>query len=225
MTDKTIRYFDRKFKLPFAKSLDRAGDWQLPVIPPCHILPKGVVAYDQIKVSTPRDLFVVFHCWDDRIENTWIDSESAIKKLSRFNGVFMPDFSMLTDMDFPLCVYNLWRCRVLARWFLENEIEVLPSAKWWNEKSLEHCFDGLPKHSLISVSNVATVRSRECDRLFRIGYERMLQVLDPAGVILYGSIPRIPYPGPKPYFFQNTHHSGEGLSYLGIEQQQLKEEE
>ena len=48
MTDKTKRYFDRMFKLPFAKSLEKAGKWQLPVIPPCRILPKGVVAYDQI---------------------------------------------------------------------------------------------------------------------------------------------------------------------------------
>ena len=101
----------------------------------------------------------------------------------------------------------------------------MPAAKWWSVESLEHCFDGLPKHSLISVSNVGTVRNNDGDHIFRIGYERMLEVLDPEGIILYGSIPKIPYPGPKPYFLQNTHHSGEGLSYLDIEQQQLTEEE
>lgn len=224
MTERTREYFERTFKLAYAKTLKTVGYWQLPVIPPCTILPKGVVGFDQIKHKTPRDLFVHFHCWDDRFERIWASSERDIALLAQFSGLFMPDFSLFSDMSPADCIHNLRRCRIMHMWYLDNGFDVMPSAKWWDEESLELCLAGLPRHSLISISNVGVRSDQKSMHIFRTGYERVCKVLDPPAILLYGSRLNECYSGPPIFFYQNTHHSGEGCSYLNQEQLQLIKE-
>ena len=63
--------------------------------------------------------------------------------------------------------------RLLGNWYWENDVEVMPCATWWNEYSLEHCLDGLPRRSLIEVSNVNTCHTPESERVFEMGLNKV----------------------------------------------------
>ena len=221
MQKRTRRYFDSHFKASYVMTHERAGPWQLLTLPPYDIVPKGVVAFDQIRSGTPRDLFVHFHCWDDAFERLCQFREKDMSLIGEFRGAFPPDWSQFTDFDFGLNLWNLRRNRIIANCMLENGIDILPAATWWDEASLEHCLDGLPQHSLIEVSNVNTRGSLESKRLFNVGLRRVRDVLDPLAIILYGSPLEEPFDGPQVLFYQNSHHTGNGCSYLNQEQLQL----
>ena len=225
MTHKTLRYFEKNFWASYAMRHAKSGPWQLLSVPPCYIQPKGVVGFDQIKRNTPRDLFVHTHGWDNIFERFWRSPKRDLPLLLDFAGMFTPDFSQFRDFDFPLCLWNLRRNRILANWFLENEIEVLPSASWWDESSLDHCLDGLPKRSIIEVSNVNTRKDPQSDRIFDLGLKRVRDVLDPLAIVLYGNRLEKPFDGPPILYYQNSHYTGNGCSYLNQEQLQLTKEE
>lgn len=171
------------------------------------------------------DLFVHTHGWDNVFERFWRNPKKDLTLLVGFAGMFTPDFSQFRDFDFPLCLWNLRRNRILANWFLENEIEVLPSASWWDESSLDHCLDGLPKRSIIEVSNVNTRKDPQSDRIFDLGLKRVRDVLDPLAIVLYGNRLEKPFDGPPILYYQNSHYTGNGCSYLNQEQLQLMKED
>jgi len=226
MTEKTRRYFESAYKLSYVNGMgDKVGRWKLPALPPCHVLPKGFVGFDQIKKDTPRDLTVHFHCWDDQEERFWLKTEKYLPLIDQFASAVMPDFSTFTDMAPAENLRNLYRSRVLARKMIDYGIIVLPSATWWDEESVDICLEGLPIGSLLEISNVGTSCSENGKRIFRYGVNRVMEMLKPSRIVLYGHRPdetfrNIPYE-----FCQNTHYSGTGMSYLNHEQLQLKEVE
>ena len=224
MTEKTLNYFDRQFWASYAMRHEKVGPWQLPTVRPCYTVPKGVTGFDQLRPKTPRNLFVHWHSWDNEFETIWRNPQKHLRRLQEFPGIFMPDFSQFSDFDFPLCLWNLRRNRLLGNWYWENDVEVMPCATWWDEYSLEHCLDGLPKRSLIEVSNVNTCHTLESERIFEMGLNKVRDVLDPLAIILYGKRLKRPFDGPPILFFQNSHYTGNGCSYLNEEQLQLIKE-
>lgn len=224
MLDRTRRFFDIKYHVSYAMAHEKAGPWQLLTLPPYDIIPKGLVAFDQIRSNTPRDLFVHFHCWDNMFERFWQPRKKDLSLLGEFHGALPIDWSMFTDFDFGLNLWNLRRNRIIANVLLENGIDVLPAATWWDDNSLEHSLDGLPHHSLIEVSNVNTHGDPERNRLFNLGLNRVRDVLDPLAIVLYGSPLTQPFDGPPILFYQNSHYTGNGCSYLNQEQFQLVKE-
>ena len=62
------------------------------------------------------------------------------------------------------------------------------------------------------------------DRLFNLGLCRVRDVLDPIAIVLYGRRLKGPFDGPPILFYQNSHYTGDGCSYLNTEQLQLIKE-
>ena len=207
MTDNTRRYFERHFKMPFVKTLPKAGWLGLPILKPCNEIPRGLVGCDEIRPSTSRDLFVHCHTTDDKLEKFWLDFERHIPLLVEFRGVYPPDFSQFSDMDAAACIWNLYRLRVTASMFAAYGLQVMPIATWWGRESFDICFDGLPKNSVIGVSTVGAIKDPKCRRIFCEGYPEMVKRLSPDVVVLYGGRPPIDLSGPKTVCFANTHYA------------------
>lgn len=51
------------------------------------------------------------------------------------------------------------------------------------------CFDGDPVGGMVAVSSVGTQMDKESKRLFRAGYDRMLERLAPSAILFHGDIP------------------------------------
>ena len=136
-----------------------------------------------------KDKIVQFFLPDYLFERTWSRLSTTTEFLSTFKAVLMPDFSRYTDMPLAMQIWNCYRKMWVSRYWQESGLTVIPTAGWSDERSYDFCFDGMPKHSLIAVSSLGTQNDKDAQRLFRKGYEKMQQVLEPSKILFYGKIP------------------------------------
>lgn len=101
----------------------------------------------------------------------------------------MPDFSRYTDMPLAMQIWNCYRKMWVSKYWQDAGLTVISTAGWGNELSYDFCFDGMPKHSLVAVSSLGTQNDKEAMKLFRKGYEKMQEVLEPTRIPFYGKIP------------------------------------
>lgn len=100
-----------------------------------------------------------------------------------------PDFSLFTDYPPAVQIYNHWRKHLLAAFWQQMGLTVIPSICWSDEDSFAWCFDGEPEGGTVAVSSVGTQKAPEARRLFLLGYQEMLARLKPEKVIFFGDVP------------------------------------
>ena len=135
-----------------------------------------------------KDKGVMFYLNDYQFSAVWNQPQKYVPLLRCFGAVMAPDFSYYTDMPKALQFYNHYRRMWCAAYWQANGIKVVPCICWSNESSFEWCFDGQPTESIVSVSTVGTQRYAESMELFRNGYEKMIEILRPSKVLVYGRI-------------------------------------
>lgn len=136
-----------------------------------------------------KDKIVQFFIRDYLFERVWTKPNQTAKFLSGFKAVLMPDFSRYTDMPLAMQIWNCYRKMWVSRYWYDYGIKVIPTAGWSDERSYDFCFDGMPKHSTVAVSSLGTQSDTEAKKLFYLGYNRMLEVLEPYNILFYGKIP------------------------------------
>jgi len=84
-------------------------------------------------------------------------------------------------------MWNTYRNRLVQCHLERLGFEVIPTVSWGSSDSYDFCFKGLPKNSVVAVSSLGVMTSREKIKVFEDGYHEMCSVLQPEFVILYGS--------------------------------------
>lgn len=119
----------------------------------------------------------------------WNAPQRAEKIFRHFAGIITPDFSTCLDFPFPITIYNTYRMRAFGYWY--GKIlggAVINNVRWGEEESFSYCFDGIPKNSIISIGTVASeLHKQENRELFNTGFNKLLEVLKPHTIIVYGS--------------------------------------
>ena len=108
--------------------------------------------------------------------------------IRHFSGIIAPDFS--TNADFPdsLKRWNTYRMCAFGYWIGEQGIQVYSNARWGTEETWSYCFDGNPHHSAIAIGTVASgIHLLKNRSLFENGLYRMIEVLAPHTILIYGS--------------------------------------
>lgn len=173
------------------------GKYQMPIIPACQFdyMPEDSIDFEESfsrKIKNHRKLNVNFYIDDCKFTRLWNNPDKYIDHLSCFHSVTMPDFSISTGelgMPFALNIYNKYRNHALA-WYLHmNDIKVTPSVSIADKDSYDWCFDGLPKHSILSVCTNGRVHSKAARLEFCEGFKVMCDRLEPTKVVIVGRIP------------------------------------
>jgi hypothetical protein len=124
------------------------------------------------------------------------DTENYVEDLKRFPGVISPDCSLYIDA--PLCVQiaDIYLNRAIGYYLQEQGIYVVPNIRWGDERTYttelfneKVAFQGVDKHSIVSVGTYGQIRSAESKRFFREGLIEMLKELEPEVVLVYGPMP------------------------------------
>ena len=92
-------------------------------------------------------------------------------------------------MPLAMQIWNVYRSRIMGVIFEEKGIKVIPAVSWSDSRSFDFAFDGIPKHSVVSVSSVGIWKNKRFYQLFLQGLSAMLQGLRPACIVFYGKIP------------------------------------
>lgn len=129
-----------------------------------------------------------FFLFDSYFESCWTHPARAFSHVRRFWGALTPDFSMYVAWPLAMQQWNCYRSRWVGRFWQEQGLRVVPTVNWSTPASYRWCFAGIQEQQVLAVG-VPDLRYPLTRVLFSLGYQRMLQVLDPIAVLVYGELP------------------------------------
>ena len=166
-------------------------------------IPKALVSYTEARAIYNRQMkcgnknffvnaFVHFYQddykFDGKRNGIWCAPRRAAKIFRHFAGIITPDFSTYADFPAPIKIYNTYRMRVFGYWYGTLGGAVINNVRWGTKETFGWCFDGIPKDSIIAIGTVASdLRNSENRELFESGFAKLLDVLRPRIIIVYGS--------------------------------------
>lgn len=178
-------------RLNLTDGLKLCGHYDIPEIKPVSItgIPQLIPFGDAAAEKLPDQKGVHFFIDDYRFLRLWNAPVKYTGLLKKFRCVFSPDFSLYTDYPRAMQIYNHYRKHVLAAYWQNEGVTVVPTISWSTRDSFDWCFDGEPCGGTVAISSVGTQASAESKQLFLDGYFEMLKRLRPETVIFYGSVP------------------------------------
>lgn len=204
MADKKIRADCRDIWNAFMVRGATFAESGIPLCPTTATeIPQAVISYTEARAIYNRQMkhgnknffvnaFVHFYQDDYKFDGArcgiWFVSWRAAKIFSHFAGIITPDFSTYADFPFPIKIFNTYRMRAFGYWYGTIGGAVINNVRWGEEDTFGWCFDGIPHNSIVSIGTVASELKNPANRdLFNNGFAKMLDVLQPHTVIVYGS--------------------------------------
>ena len=132
--------------------------------------------------------FIDDHKFDEKRSSIWLYPKDALKIISHFDGIITPDFSTNADFPDPWKRFNTYRMRAFGCWMNQLNIPVINCIRWGSYETWCYCFDGIPKGSAVCIGTVASgLRKLNNRPLFTDGLQKMVNVINPKRIIIYGS--------------------------------------
>ncbi len=165
-------------------------------------VPTDIITCEEAKVIYRRhiakndfdfkiDAFVCFYIDDykfDGAKGVWNDYKNTLKILRHFAGAVTPDFSTYQDFPIPVKLYATYKMRLLGHWPGINGVKIINNVRWRASETWCYCFEGIPQNSIVAIGTVGGNPHKLIDReRFESGLFRMVEVLKPRFVVVYGS--------------------------------------
>lgn len=126
--------------------------------------------------------------FDGKQSSIWSYPYKALEVIKHFAGIITPDFSTNADFPDPLKRFNTYRMRAFGCWMNQLGIPTINNVRWGTIETWAYCFDGIPKHSIISIGAVASsLKLLDVRPNFEAGLYKMVKTLEPHTIIIYGS--------------------------------------
>lgn len=169
--------------------LDGEGKYNIPAIEGVKEIRdmRNWIEFDYAKRTTKKrdETGVHFFELDYKFQRLWEQPNKYIELLSQFGCVLSPDFSMYRDMPLAIQIFNKYRNHWLASFWQSHGITVIPNIGWSTPENYDWQFDGYPKHSIVAVSNIGCAKENEAKRLFKQGYDEMMNRLEPSEILFF----------------------------------------
>lgn len=128
---------------------------------------------------------VHFFLHDYHFECLWHYPQRYIETFKRYKYILSPDYSPYADMPKATKIFNVYRNRWVGRYYQEQGIKVIPTITIGDDDSLDYCFDGVEKNSIIAISTMGEGRWGKYEKLIK-HWDIMLNKLQPKQILLYG---------------------------------------
>ncbi|MUG92745.1 DUF4417 domain-containing protein [Scytonema sp. UIC 10036] len=160
----------------------------LPMVGSCEEVPEALYPY-KLRSRRKQDQKTGLHFFIDdcRFEGLWRYPEKSISYLKRFDCAIAPDFSLYLDMPRPMKLWNVYRNRWVNSFWNYQGIKTIPCVSWADAESFSYCFEGIPQGSAIAISSMGIIKRSESESIFFNGVLKMLEVLEPKTVLVYGT--------------------------------------
>ena len=112
--------------------------------------------------------------------------ETTTYKLSKFDCLFSPDYSLFVDVPSQINKHNVYLSRFAGAHWQNCGFNVIPTASWGNADSFEYCFEGLPQNSVIGVCGTGILWNKAASLLWQYAMRTLEEKLSPTLVIVYG---------------------------------------
>lgn len=125
-----------------------------------------------------------FFTYDWNFENVYEKPEETLEKLDQYYALLTPEFSTYKDMPLARQIDSVFKNRWCGAFWQKQGMKVIPTISWGSIPCMEFCFDGVEKGSVVAVSTYTREDNKEG---FMLGYNKMLEIIQPSCVICYGT--------------------------------------
>lgn len=130
-----------------------------------------------------KDKTIHFFTYDWNFENVFDKPEKAMEKLDQYYALLSPEFSLYWDMPKAVQIYNTFKNRWCGAFWQKMGKIVIPTVCCAGEESYDFCFDGIEEGSVVAIS---TYRREQYKQEILRSYNKMLEVIKPTAIIIYG---------------------------------------
>jgi len=131
-----------------------------------------------------------FFTYDWLFDCVYEKPETALEKLDQYYALLTPEFSTYKDMPLARQIDSVFKNRWCGAFWQKQGMRVIPTISWGSLPCMEFCFDGVEKGSVVAVSTY----TREDNKAgFMLGFNKMLEIIEPSAIICYGT----PFPEMK----------------------------
>lgn len=131
-----------------------------------------------------------FFTYDWLFDKVYDKPEIALEKLDQYYALLTPEFSTYKDMPIARQIDSVFKNRWCGAYWQKQGMKVIPTVSWGSIPCMEFCFDGIEKGSVVAVS---TYTREDNKNGFMLGYNKMLEIIEPSAIICYG----VPFPEMK----------------------------
>ena len=124
-----------------------------------------------------------FFTYDWNFESVFDKPEKAMEKLDQYYALLSPEFSLYWDMPKAVQIYNTFKNRWCGAFWQKMGKIVIPTICCAGEESYDFCFDGIEEGSVVAIS---TYRREQYKQEILKSYNKMLEVIKPSAIIVYG---------------------------------------
>lgn len=161
------------------------GEYDMPIIYAEQHVPTDLISFNYMLTSKDFEKGIHFYIDDYQFERIWQNPNKYIDKLSRFDCVCTPDFSLYMDMPIAMQIWNVYRSRLIGQIMQDAGITVIPTLQWADERSYGFCFDGIEQGGVVSASTIGVKRDREARKIWFAGMDEAIKRLKPTCVVIY----------------------------------------
>ena len=131
-----------------------------------------------------RNKTIHFFTYDWNFESVYEKPEEALEKLDQYYDILTTEFSNYKDMPLARQIDSVFKNRWCGAFWQKQGVLVIPTVSWGSIPCMEFCFDGIEKGSVVAVSTY----TREDNKAgFMLGYNKMIEIIEPSAVICYGT--------------------------------------
>lgn len=170
------------------------GKYEMPVIKKQEIDLDKIELMNYTKTKTSDDenrhKTIHFFTYDWLFDSVYEKPETTLEKLDQYYALLTPEFSTYKDMPLARQIDSVFKNRWCGAFWQKQGMKVIPTVSWGSIPCMEFCFDGIEKGSVVAVS---TYTREDNKNGFMLGYNKMMETIEPSAIICYGA----PFPEMK----------------------------
>ncbi len=161
-----------------------------PIIKPYFGVPdSSLIDFKEALSSDNYNYWVHYFIDDILFEQIWNPryTERDIRILTRFKGMFTPDFTLDPRLSIWQEQFNVCRSRAIGQIVQKRGGHVIPTVGWSFRRSFDYCFCGLSEGGTVAISTNGVFREFLSLRMFKEGVFELERQLHPEVICIYGN--------------------------------------
>lgn len=132
-----------------------------------------------------------FYTDDQRFERVWTNLAGITTKFlhARVESLMQPNFSVYREMPLALKLYQTYRAKLVARYWQEAGLLVVPDIEFGSVDDLEFTLAGIPEGAPMCCTQLQTLGDSSLDDELRQGLGLALEKIKPVRLLVYGGEP------------------------------------
>ena len=159
-----------------------------------HAIPTSLIPFDKARAAKEKHGYLHFYIHDCKYGDFLTNTRKYDGIVSQYDGIITPDPTITIGMPHCIQATSTYMNRAIGYYEQCRGISVISNVRWGDSTTFDFCFLGIPKQSVVAISTHGAIAKDKSNqnllrRIFKDGLRKMLEVLEPTDVLVYGRMP------------------------------------